>query len=148
MASGATERARATDVGSPSAAPPTPAEPAPPAPAAPEADEKEAKAASPKGRSTSRRRRGTRKPKAESDEKEPEPAPEPEPEPPEEVTRIVAAPGGPVSLSGATFDDLRGLGLSVTQAKRVLDFRERLGGFDSVDDLDSSRVSRNRSSSS
>jgi DNA uptake protein ComE-like DNA-binding protein len=44
--------------------------------------------------------------------------------------------GEPVSLSSATFDDLRGLGLSVTQAKRVLDFRERLGGFDSVDDLD------------
>jgi DNA uptake protein ComE-like DNA-binding protein len=44
--------------------------------------------------------------------------------------------GEPVSLSSATFDDLRGLGLSVTQAKRVLDFRERLGGFDSVADLD------------
>ena len=24
----------------------------------------------------------------------------------------------------------------MTQAKRILDFRERLGGFDSVDDLD------------
>jgi competence protein ComEA len=46
------------------------------------------------------------------------------------------APAGPVNLSTATFDDLRDLGLSVTQAKRVLDFRERLGGFDSVDDLD------------
>jgi len=41
-----------------------------------------------------------------------------------------------VSLSSATFEDLRGLGLSVTQAKRVLDFRKRLHGFDSVDDLD------------
>ena len=41
----------------------------------------------------------------------------------------------PLSLASATFDDLRALGLSVTQAKRVLSFRERLDGFDSVDDL-------------
>ena len=37
--------------------------------------------------------------------------------------------------SRPTFDDLRGLGLSVTLAKRILDFLDRLGGFDSVDDL-------------
>src|SRR3954447_5903298 len=48
----------------------------------------------------------------------------------------VLAAGASVSLSSATFDDLRELGLSVTQAKRILDFRDRLGGFDSVEDLD------------
>jgi DNA uptake protein ComE-like DNA-binding protein len=26
--------------------------------------------------------------------------------------------------------------MSVTQAKRVIDYRERIGGFDSIDDLD------------
>jgi DNA uptake protein ComE-like DNA-binding protein len=44
--------------------------------------------------------------------------------------------GTVISLSEATFDDLRSLGMSVTQAKRVLDYRQRLGGFDSLDDLD------------
>ena len=88
MASGATERARATDV-----------------------------------------QRGGRQPKGDADDKEPEPVAEREPDP-------APLTGGPVSLSSANFDDLRGLGLSVTQAKRILDFRERLGGFDSVDDLD------------
>jgi len=50
-------------------------------------------------------------------------------------SRIAPTQEGPVSLASATFDDLRALGLSVTQAKRVLNFRERLDGFDSVDDL-------------
>jgi competence protein ComEA len=58
------------------------------------------------------------------------------PTPSPSESRIVPAQEGPVSLASATFDDLRALGLSVTQAKRVLSFRERLGGFDSVDDLD------------
>ncbi len=104
MASGATERARATDV-----------------------------------------RGGSRQPKGDADDKEPDPAPEPvaEQEPDLAPGPVAAkepdpAPltGGPVSLSSASFDDLRSLGLSVTQTKRILDFRERLGGFDSVDDLD------------
>ncbi|MET0835152.1 MAG: helix-hairpin-helix domain-containing protein, partial [Thermoleophilaceae bacterium] len=34
-----------------------------------------------------------------------------------------------------SFDQLRGLGLSVTHATRVIAYRERRGGFDSVDDL-------------
>ena len=122
MASGATERARATDVKSPPAAL-APQEPAAPVESAEPEPEPE-----PKPRSTPRRRRSSSKSKADSDDKDPEPA--------SEETQIVPAPGGPVDLSSATFDDLRGLGLSVTQAKRVLDFRERLGGFDSVDDLD------------
>ena len=53
-----------------------------------------------------------------------------------EPTLQKSASAPPVSLSSATFEDLRGLGLSVTQAKRVLHFREHLDGFDSVDDLD------------
>jgi competence protein ComEA len=41
-----------------------------------------------------------------------------------------------VSLSSATFEDLRSLGLSVTQATRLLKRREKQGGFESVDELD------------
>jgi DNA uptake protein ComE-like DNA-binding protein len=50
-----------------------------------------------------------------------------------------AEPPGPgaVRLSDASFDELRSLGMSVTQAKRVIDYRERLGGFGSIDALDS-----------
>lgn len=39
-------------------------------------------------------------------------------------------------LNGAGFKDLRDLGLSVSQARRVLACRERQGGFASVDELD------------
>ncbi|HKG35960.1 MAG TPA: helix-hairpin-helix domain-containing protein [Solirubrobacterales bacterium] len=39
-------------------------------------------------------------------------------------------------MNSATFEQLRDQGLSVTQATRVLAFRERLGGFGAVDDLD------------
>ena len=76
---------------------------------------------------------------------EPEPSGEPDPalEAPdfetddlEQPQELRAPPMGPLDLSSAGFDDLRALGLSVTQAKRILDFRERLGGFESVDDLD------------
>ena len=42
---------------------------------------------------------------------------------------------GPVSLASAEVDDLIGIGMSVTQAKRVLNYREEHGGFDSADDL-------------
>jgi DNA uptake protein ComE-like DNA-binding protein len=55
----------------------------------------------------------------------------------EEGEEDLVAPGaGVVRLSEASFEDLRSLGMSITQAKRVLDYRERLDGFDSVDDLD------------
>jgi helix-hairpin-helix protein len=43
---------------------------------------------------------------------------------------------GRLKLTTATFDELRGVGMSVTQATRVLKFREKSGGFSSVDDLD------------
>ena len=40
-----------------------------------------------------------------------------------------------VDLNSATFEDLRELGFSVTQATRVITHRERQNGFKSVDDL-------------
>ncbi len=45
-------------------------------------------------------------------------------------------PEGIVSLSVAGFDDLRALGMSVTQAKRVIRFRDEHGSFSSVSQLD------------
>jgi DNA uptake protein ComE-like DNA-binding protein len=43
----------------------------------------------------------------------------------------------PLDVNEATFEQLRDLGMSVTQATRVIAYREREAGFDSVDDLDS-----------
>ena len=42
----------------------------------------------------------------------------------------------PVRINAASYEQLRELGLSVTQTGRVLAFRERVGGFNSLDDLD------------
>jgi competence protein ComEA len=47
-----------------------------------------------------------------------------------------AVGSGPVNLNTITFEQLREQNLSVTQATRLLAHRERLGGFQSVDDLD------------
>jgi DNA uptake protein ComE-like DNA-binding protein len=41
-----------------------------------------------------------------------------------------------IDLNTVTFEQLREQNLSVTQATRLLAHRERLGGFQSVDDLD------------
>jgi DNA uptake protein ComE-like DNA-binding protein len=46
-----------------------------------------------------------------------------------------ASPGTVVSLSSGSFEEFRSLGMSVTQARRVVEFREQ-GGYASVDDLD------------
>src|SRR5262249_57688589 len=40
-----------------------------------------------------------------------------------------------LNLNSATFEELRELGFSVTQATRVLTHRERQGGFNSVEEL-------------
>ncbi|MGH2955571.1 MAG: ComEA family DNA-binding protein, partial [Solirubrobacterales bacterium] len=49
-----------------------------------------------------------------------------------------SAPGGPrVDVNRATFEELRQLGMSVTQATRVIAYRERRDGFESVEDLHS-----------
>ena len=53
-----------------------------------------------------------------------------------EASAPVAASEGPLSINDATYEDLRALGLSVTQAGRVLARRERTGPFSSVDELD------------
>ena len=46
-------------------------------------------------------------------------------------------PAGPmINANEATFEQLRQLGMSVTQATRVIAYRERQDGFDSTDDLD------------
>jgi competence ComEA-like helix-hairpin-helix protein len=45
------------------------------------------------------------------------------------------AAGDQLDLNSATFEDLRELGFSVTQATRVITYRERQNGFKSVDDL-------------
>src|SRR5919204_3092503 len=43
---------------------------------------------------------------------------------------------GRVNLNRATYDKLRAMGLSITQAKRLIAFRERRGGLGSLDELD------------
>ena len=45
-------------------------------------------------------------------------------------------PREPVNLNTADFESLRQLGMSVTQTNRVLAYRERFHGYDSIDDLD------------
>jgi competence protein ComEA len=57
--------------------------------------------------------------------------------PPESAAEAAEpAPGEALDLNTANYEDLRDLGLSVTQTGRVLAYRERVGGFKSVDDLD------------
>jgi DNA uptake protein ComE-like DNA-binding protein len=43
---------------------------------------------------------------------------------------------GTLDLNYASFEELRDLGLSVTQCARVIAYRDTRGGFDSVDELD------------
>jgi competence ComEA-like helix-hairpin-helix protein len=45
--------------------------------------------------------------------------------------------GEPLDVNRASFEELRGLGLSITEATRVIAYRERKEGFSSVDDLGS-----------
>jgi len=57
------------------------------------------------------------------------------------TTMSAAAPtagaaSGTVSLNSAGFEDFRSLGLTITQARRLIDHRERLGGYSSLDQLD------------
>jgi DNA uptake protein ComE-like DNA-binding protein len=44
--------------------------------------------------------------------------------------------GGADTLNGVTFEELRDLGLSVTQSARVIAYRDTRGGFDSMEELD------------
>lgn len=43
---------------------------------------------------------------------------------------------GTIELNSVTFEELRARGLSVTQATRLLAHRERVGRFQTVDELD------------
>ncbi|MGH2991018.1 MAG: polysaccharide biosynthesis tyrosine autokinase [Solirubrobacterales bacterium] len=46
------------------------------------------------------------------------------------------APDGPLDLNEVTYEELRSIDLSITQAKRLIAYRERRGGFSSLDDID------------
>jgi ribonuclease E len=46
-------------------------------------------------------------------------------------------PDGPLNINQASFEQLRAIGMSVTQVGRLLAVRERTGGFNSVEELDS-----------
>lgn len=50
--------------------------------------------------------------------------------------RLRARENGPVALNDATFEDLRSLGLSVSQSARLIAQRDQRGGFSSPDELD------------
>jgi DNA uptake protein ComE-like DNA-binding protein len=65
----------------------------------------------------------------------PEPEVEDEPEPPPTSRFASSDEDGQISLQSATFEDLRGLGMSVTQARRVLHYRDERG-LDSVAGLE------------
>ena len=47
-----------------------------------------------------------------------------------------APPGTVVDLNSGSTEEFRSLGMSVTQARRVVEFREQGGGYSSVDDLE------------
>jgi capsular exopolysaccharide synthesis family protein len=60
---------------------------------------------------------------------------------PRQVATVVpraasAQPDGAVDLNTASYDELRALDLTITQAKRVIAYRDRSGGFSSLDQLD------------
>ena len=65
----------------------------------------------------------------------PPPTPEPAAAPPAFLPPVPRR-RGTIDLNSVTFEQLREQNLSVTQATRLLAHRERLGGFQSVDDLD------------
>jgi DNA uptake protein ComE-like DNA-binding protein len=56
--------------------------------------------------------------------------------PPPEAAAPAGQVGSTIELNAVTFEQLRAQGLSVTQATRLLAHRERVGRFQSVDELD------------
>ena len=81
---------------------------------------------------TRRAKREEKDAKRAAEQPSPKPEPSPEPEPSKPSSR---AEGSEIDVNLATFEELRGLGFSVTQATRVIAYRERNHGFDSVDEL-------------
>ncbi|HEX8958943.1 MAG TPA: helix-hairpin-helix domain-containing protein, partial [Solirubrobacterales bacterium] len=66
----------------------------------------------------------------------PQPVQQPQPSPPQPAAPSAPRAGGQIDLNTVSFEQLRAEDLSVTQATRLLAHRERLGRFQSVDDLD------------
>jgi DNA uptake protein ComE-like DNA-binding protein len=63
----------------------------------------------------------------------PPPVAAPSPSPPASEPAV----GGALNLNQATYEQLREQNLSVTQTGRVLAYRDRVGGFKSLDELES-----------
>jgi competence protein ComEA len=55
---------------------------------------------------------------------------------PVQAATATAMPDGPIELNDVTYEQLRALNLSTTQARRLLTYRERRGGFRSVNEID------------
>jgi capsular exopolysaccharide synthesis family protein len=53
-----------------------------------------------------------------------------------EPLRSARPPDGLLDLNEVTYDDLRSLDLTITQARRLIAYRERRGGFSSLDEID------------
>jgi DNA uptake protein ComE-like DNA-binding protein len=49
---------------------------------------------------------------------------------------LVSSGRGKVPLNGASFDELRNLGLSITQSERLISYRDSRGGFESLNEID------------
>jgi DNA uptake protein ComE-like DNA-binding protein len=71
--------------------------------------------------------RAKAQPKPKAREKAPPKAP---------ARRAAKSKNGQLDLNAATFEELRGLGLSVTQSARVIAYRDVRGGYRSLDELD------------
>ena len=86
--------------------------------------------------------RGAESPASDSPQAAAPPPPPPAagtPPPPATTAPAAAQPatgGGSISLTSGSFEDYRGMGMSVTQANRLIAYRDRDGGYSSVDDLD------------
>jgi DNA uptake protein ComE-like DNA-binding protein len=66
----------------------------------------------------------------------PQPGPQPGPPSPPQPSPPAAQVGETIELNNVSFEQLRAQGLSVTQATRLLAHRERVGRFNSIDELD------------
>jgi DNA uptake protein ComE-like DNA-binding protein len=76
-------------------------------------------------------------PEPPSSEPEPEPAPEPEPEPdPRPQAEQAPAAEPSFDINQASFDEFCQMGLSISEAARLIGQRDQQGGFSSPDDLD------------
>ncbi len=93
-----------------------------------EADEAEEDAEDPGGRVAAGEPEKEASAGENSDEAKEEPADVPEAAP-------AADDGDRIDLNRASFEELRDVGFSVTQATRVITYRERQDGFRSIDDL-------------